>query len=277
MEFITSKGKELPTDASEMERAQWFNMWQKKNFPYNELVTGDILYWFDTHQQRLTWKTKVTAVDRDPYSNKNEIWEKYKDDMTKNYFDSRPESGYFLHYQVKVLEKISVPKPNYSFNQLGWERMDEENSHRWFGLSSITDNTTMDDIVETKLLSITDALIELNRKMQNVSPERIKRLVMTTLRKDTKIIKALKEGVNFTCQYPGCGCRIKTKNGGYYIEVAHINPVSNNGKSVLGNLIVLCPNHHKEFDYGELQIINSDEQKLSGVLNARNFEIDLSF
>jgi predicted restriction endonuclease len=64
-------------------------------------------------------------------------------------------------------------------------------------------------------------------------------------------------------------------NGNYYIEVAHIKPVSKGGQSIIGNLLVLCPNHHKAFDYGKLQIIEQDESHLKGVLNNEQFEIKI--
>ena len=64
-------------------------------------------------------------------------------------------------------------------------------------------------------------------------------------------------------------------DGSKYIEVAHINAVKDGGKSVHGNLLVLCPNHHKEFDYGNLKINTHTSSKLSGQLNGKNFEIEL--
>ena len=63
----------------------------------------------------------------------------------------------------------------------------------------------------------------------------------------------------------------------FYSEVAHIKPVSQNGQSVLGNLIVLCPNHHKEFDFGDLKINEQTNSKLAGQLNGNSFEIELTY
>ncbi|MDP2846091.1 MAG: HNH endonuclease, partial [Candidatus Methanoperedens sp.] len=88
-----------------------------------------------------------------------------------------------------------------------------------------------------------------------------------------ELVKTLKELCQFRCQFPGCNVRIPKKDGGYYIEVAHIEPVSQGGKSVIGNLLVLCPNHHKEFDYGALEIIEQTTDYLCGKLNGKEFEI----
>ena len=64
---------------------------------------------------------------------------------------------------------------------------------------------------------------------------------------------------------------------GFYIEVAHVKPISRGGKSLLGNLLVLCPNHHKEFDYGHLKIIEQTVTYLRGMLNGTAFDIRLPY
>jgi predicted restriction endonuclease len=277
MEYITSRGFDLPTNQYEMESFEKYNMWKRKNFPYNELLVGDTLYWFDTNAQRLVWKTEVVSVDRYPYINKRQIFERYKNTLGKKYYDSRPESGYYLGYKIKVIERIDIPKPtNFNFPQLGWLRIDNEIANKWFNRNQLEDSNTLDNNITATDNSISEQLAELNQKMQHVSPERIDKLVSTTIRNDTKVINALKKAANFKCQFPSCGQQIKKKGGGFYIEVAHIKSVAQGGQSILGNLLVLCPNHHKEFDYGELSISVQATNKLSGQLNGRHFEIELT-
>lgn len=48
-------------------------------------------------------------------------------------------------------------------------------------------------------------------------------------------------------------------------------PVAKGGQSVLGNLVVLCPNHHKEFDL--LEIVEQSAAKLIGTLYGSGFKI----
>lgn len=278
MEYITSRGFELPTDQTEMENFDWFNMWSNRNFPYYELIVGDTLYWFDTTAQKLVWKTEVVKVDRFPYSDKQEIFDRYPNSLGLKYYDSRPDSGYFVGYKVKVIENLDLEKPTgFRFPQLGWLRVDNEIASTWFNRQPTEDTNTLDDNVSDDKKSITELLADLNEKMKNVSPERVEKLVSATIRKDTKIINALKKATDFKCQFPNCGQRIIKKNGGFYIEVAHIKPVSQNGQSILGNLIVLCPNHHKEFDFGDLKINEQTNSKLTGQLNGNKFEIDLTY
>lgn len=278
MEYITSRGFELPTDQAEMENFDWFNMWSNRNFPYYEVLVGDTLYWFDTTAQKLVWKTEVVKVDRFPYSDKQQIFDRYPNSLGLKYYDSRPDSGYFVGYKVKVIEKIDREKPTgFRFPQLGWLRVDNEIASTWFNRQPTEDTNTLDDNVSDDKKSIAELLADLNEKMKNVSPERVEKLVSATIRNDTKIISALKMATDFKCQFPTCGQRITKKNGGFYIEVAHIKPVSQNGQSVLGNLIVLCPNHHKEFDFGDLKINEQTNSKLAGQLNGNNFEIELTY
>ncbi|MBW8050746.1 MAG: hypothetical protein FVQ77_10520 [Cytophagales bacterium] len=279
MEFITSRGYkvDIPTDKKGMEKADWFNMWKIKRFPYYELVDGDTLYWLETKSQRLVWKTEVVSVDRYPYTDKKQVFARYKNSRGSGYYDNRADKGYFVGYKVKVIERIDIPKPKgYRFPQLGWLRIDSNVAQKWFDRNVIEDNNILDDFISSDKSSINKQLAELNQKMQNVSPDRIEKLVSTTIRKDTKIINSLKKIVDYKCQFTSCGHQIKKKNGGFYIEVAHIKSVAKLGQSILGNLIVLCPNHHKEFDYGQLSIHEQTATKISGQLNGRQFEIELT-
>ena len=111
--------------------------------------------------------------------------------------------------------------------------------------------------------------------MADISPERVRSVVVRTVRRDTRLVKALKELCEFRCQFPGCGVRIPKRDGGFYIEVAHIQPMSEGGRSTIGNLLVLCPNHHKEFDYGDLEIVEQTADTIRGKLNGKEFEIQL--
>lgn len=216
-------------------------------------------------------------MNANPYTNKEKVFERYENPRGSIYYESRPKQGYFVGYKVKVLEQIDIPKPKgFKFLQLGWLRVSNEVSQKWFGRFDLEDNSTLDENIVATNKSISEQLRELNQKMQNVSPERIEKLISITIRKDTKIVKSLKEAAEHKCQFPNCGHRIKKKNGGFYIEVAHIKPVKQGGQSILGNLIVLCPNHHKEFDYGTLSIELQTLDNIKGKLNEHNFEIKLN-
>jgi hypothetical protein len=117
------------------------------------------------------------------------------------------------------------------------------------------------------------ALQQLNKKMQLVSPERRLSSIDQILRKDKEIVGLLKKVAGYKCQFPNCKSVVKMTNGSNYVEVAHIKPVHKGGKSIIGNMIVLCPNHHKEFDYGDLKTIKQTKKLLVGELNGKFFKI----
>ncbi len=112
-----------------------------------------------------------------------------------------------------------------------------------------------------------------NERMENVSPDKLVSEIEKTIRKDRKIVGLLKKAANYSCVFPDCHSAIKTRTGLNYVEVAHIKPVHKGGKSVIGNLFVLCPNHHKEFDHGDLKIVEQSINKLRGSLNGIEFYI----
>ena len=43
---------------------------------------------------------------------------------------------------------------------------------------------------------------------------------------------------------------IRASNGTPYLEVHHIQPLSENGDDTIDNAIALCPNCHRQFHFG---------------------------
>lgn len=98
-------------------------------------------------------------------------------------------------------------------------------------------------------------------------PGKIKYKIVRYIR-DTQKSRKLKELYDDYCQV--CHYRLYIGHGQYYSEVHHIRPLSEGGDDDFSNMIVLCPTHHAEFDYGAICInenqtcvldINSDKTK----------------
>lgn len=83
-------------------------------------------------------------------------------------------------------------------------------------------------------------------------------------------IKILRE---FKCQI--CGKTIIKKDGSKYVEAAHIKPKSKGGKELWNNIILLCPNHHKEFDLGKSEVVLHNENNIK--LRINNLEYLIYF
>ena len=95
-----------------------------------------------------------------------------------------------------------------------------------------------------------------------------------TYDRDNKTIAILKFLRGSKCQI--CGGSILKKNGEHYIEAAHIKRKSTKGPETPDNILILCPNHHKEFDLGDRNIINHSAERIALELNGNRYDIDLS-
>ena len=74
-------------------------------------------------------------------------------------------------------------------------------------------------------------------------------------------VKNLKKLYDNQCQILQCNFKLKYVNKNNkkssYSEVHHYNPLNNEGDDDYDNMIVLCPNHHSEFDF-RVKFIHSD-------------------
>lgn len=87
-----------------------------------------------------------------------------------------------------------------------------------------------------------------------------KSYVISRIVRDSKIISYLKELYNNRCQI--CSESIDLGNWKLYSEGHHIRPlwIPHNWPDKIENIIILCPNHHTEFDYWAIAI---DPHKLT--------------
>jgi hypothetical protein len=95
-----------------------------------------------------------------------------------------------------------------------------------------------------------------------------------TYKRDNKTIAQIKILRDFKCQI--CQTAILKKDGSKYIEAAHIKAKHQRGRETLDNIILLCPNHHKEFDLGDRIIKSHNSDFIDIVLNGRSYKINLT-
>jgi len=84
-------------------------------------------------------------------------------------------------------------------------------------------------------------------------PPRIQTTVSRIVR-DTLLSRTTKSENRWKCQI--CGKAIQLPNGSNYSEGHHLQPLGGKymGPDVKENIIIVCPNHHAEFDYGSIAI-----------------------
>jgi 5-methylcytosine-specific restriction endonuclease McrA len=102
------------------------------------------------------------------------------------------------------------------------------------------------------------------------SPKRTETTVSRIVR-NTQLVKELKERYDYQCQV--CGERRHRGQTDAYAEGHHLHPLGDDppGLDQEDNIIVLCPNHHADFDYGvievdpdTLEIAHAHESQLNG-------------
>jgi predicted restriction endonuclease len=84
-------------------------------------------------------------------------------------------------------------------------------------------------------------------------PARTQRVVDELVR-DESLVRELKSLYDSTCQL--CGAQRKQRPDALYAECHHVKPLGSphHGPDTKPNLLVLCPNHHVDFDYGMVRV-----------------------
>jgi 5-methylcytosine-specific restriction enzyme A len=130
-------------------------------------------------------------------------------------------------------------------------------------------NEIVKEIIKDKP-SKEDILNEL-RNLKETDPETVT-FKGKAFKRDNKTVAQIKVLRNFRCQF--CGTTIEKKDGSNYIEAAHIKAKHLKGRETLDNIILLCPNHHKEFDLGDRIIVSHTKQAVDIILNGTDYRIE---
>lgn len=139
-------------------------------------------------------------------------------------------------------------------------------------------NQFIDDEIEQIALEKSESsrvTSEILNELRNLSPKDPEQIEIRSksYKRDNRTIVQLKIIREYKCQI--CGNNIRKRNGSYYIEAAHITPKRHKGSELPSNILILCPNHHKEFDLGERKILHRDANSLKLRLNGVEYSIDL--
>jgi HNH endonuclease len=134
--------------------------------------------------------------------------------------------------------------------------------------SDLVQQDELIEVLETDRSQIIKDLLNLEED----SPEEVT-VKHKTYKRDNKTIAQLKILRNFECQI--CSTKIEKSGGGYYIEAAHIKAKSDKGRETPDNILILCPNHHKEFDFGERQILSHSKDSIEVIINGKRHNLSL--
>jgi hypothetical protein len=103
----------------------------------------------------------------------------------------------------------------------------------------------------------------LNDKYQEVSPIKKEKLINMHIDRGTSVTNALKKILGPKCQI--CDCiGFEKRNGDRYIEAHHLNELAKNQRHSLcsDNVILVCPNCHREIHYGKKFIVYDEKDSI---------------
>lgn len=166
-------------------------------------------------------------------------------------------------------------------------RMGDLKNEPNFGIYAITkkhENELIDHIKKSPTIILNNK--KTPKKIKNIilpvdydgAPEKTKETVIRFIR-DTEKTKKLKKLYGNRCQI--CNYVIEAEPGKYYSEVHHIWPLNLSGEDNFNNMLVLCPTHHAELDYGVIgidenctDIINKNGKKIGALIMKKSHKID---
>lgn len=158
-----------------------------------------------------------------------------------------------LNSMVEILNKY---RPKLHFNQDELEQI------------TIIESFTQKNSSKADLVNYLKNLQPSDSELIEVNGKKFKR--------DNKTVAIIKEIRGHRCQI--CQTQIQKADGRFYVEAAHILSKSQKGPETPDNILILCPNHHKEFDLGKREIINHTKEaitfKLNGVIHQLSLTVE---
>ena len=138
MAYLTSRPEGIPSSPQKMQRYTWYNMWKTKRWPYNEILPGDLVCWYERSRDAVVWHTHVVKIERFHYPKKSEaarIIERrfgHHVDRSEDYYQTRPARGFCVAFSVKTGKRLNLRKPRtLKFSRLGWQRVNAEIASKW--------------------------------------------------------------------------------------------------------------------------------------------------
>ncbi len=196
-----------------------------------------------------------------------------------------------IHYYAEILEGIKFKENIPIYDQINtgyiedrgfegkrkqpdWQnsirKISEEAFSEILRLSNIDQNQLSVDIEEPR--SPLETLKKLNTKLSDTPPLERNAKVQNYVDRGTAVTKALKEILGAKCQicgWHGFAKKSKKSTNESFIEAHHLDQIANQniGSLCSDNIILLCPNCHREIHYGEYVCI---------IDHGKSFEIGLS-
>jgi len=212
---------------------------------WKQLEPGDYLLfypgdWEYRYAARISRKERNQNLGTDIFQTPDEPFEYivYLDTLFEVSIDSRELHIDFADYN------IGHPVRSQPFNDRTYDIIQD----RYGSVEGYLSSRRVDNVV------VSSSEVEPDSRGSDV--ERPKRAEATVNRivRNTKIIRRLKKTYDHQCQL--CGETRKRASLAPYSEGHHIHPLGHNppGPDRKDNVLILCPNHHADFDYGMIRL-----------------------
>ena len=151
------------------------------------------------------------------------------------------------------------------------------------------DNTGCIDLDKDPLEDVAEA--EVDKELKDIDPEKLRGKLLADLKdaevsgdlgsyvslierkkRDYRIVNKLKRLYGYRCQI--CGVALPISSGGYWIEAAHIKAKKKAGTEDPENLLILCPNHHKLFDHGNVTFDKDGKKVVNLAINGERLPVN---
>ena len=153
------------------------------------------------------------------------------------------------------LKSTNVLAPNTEQNQLGVRGKDEAQDKRKRKQKKKTRKPSKSKQSRDEATTWLDPDIEDNAIVARRMVE-----ILTQVR-NRRVIRVLKQIYRNACLFCGSRLHVGREPDRYYSEAAHIKPLGYpfDGPDVSRNMIILCPNHHLQFDRGMISVYREGE------------------
>jgi hypothetical protein len=245
-----------------MAASPWFNLWQRRLWPYRELQPGDTLYWYDATEHAVVWESRVSRVERFEYNSKEAVRQRLREvfndpGLSHPYLDKAADHGYCVAFRVDQVRPMRVPRPDgYRFPQEGWLRCDDEAVQEWvsrFRPRLDPDGRSSAALARTAGLATEEGYFSLT----TLGDERERRLREVVQRRGQPEFRSrLLRAYGGRCAVTGCDAVAA-------LEAAHIAPYSGPPSHHVSNGLLLRADIHTLFD---VDLIGIDPQTLTVAL-----------
>ena len=191
------------------------------------------------------------------------------------------------HYYAKIIDhkvfknRVPIYHPdNVFYESIDYQKVRNKPSPAWQNSIRKISQKAFDEIMEAAECDYTNiltamsnvegeendlkALTMMNDKYRNLVPEQRSMFVNAHLDRGSSIVRAVKNLLGAKCQI--CGYEgFEKLDGNKYIEAHHLSQLAllSPGSLCTDNIILVCPNCHREIHYGRYVEVSGDENSIS--------------